>query len=48
MSEKKRQKKDGEDKNKNQQRMRAVNKDADKKNASTRAQTRTASGGAKK
>lgn len=48
MSEKKRQKKDGEDKNKNEQRMREVNKRPDEKNASTRSQTRTASGGAKK
>jgi len=48
MSEKKRQEKDGEGKNKTQQRMHEVNKDADKKNASTRSQTRTASGGAKK
>lgn len=48
MSEKKRQKKDGQDKNKNEERMRHVNKDADKKNASTASQRRTASGGSKK
>ena len=47
MSEKKRQKKDGQDKGKNEQRMHEVNKDADKKNSSSRAQGRTASGGAK-
>jgi hypothetical protein len=44
MSEKIRQKKDGEDKNKKNQRMREVNKDADKKNAATRRQAKTASG----
>jgi hypothetical protein len=48
MSEKTRQKKDGEDKGKNEQRMHEVNKDADKKNASSRSQRRTASGGSKK
>jgi hypothetical protein len=47
MSEKKRQKKDGQDKGKNEQRMHAVNKDADKKNNATKSQRRTASGGAK-
>ena len=47
MSEKKRQKKAGEDKNKNDQRMREVNKKPDERNASTRSQKRTASGGAK-
>ena len=47
MSEKKRQKKDGPDKGKNEQRMHEVNKDADKKNAASRSQNRTASGGAK-
>ncbi len=47
MSEKKRLKKNGEDKNKTEQRMREVNKDAEKKNAATRSQRRTASGGAK-
>jgi hypothetical protein len=47
MSEKKRQKKDGQDKGKNEQRMHERVKDADKKNASTRSQRRTASGGAK-
>jgi len=47
MSEKKRQKKDGEDKGKNEQRMHEVNKDADKKNRSGQSQRRTASGGAK-
>ena len=47
MSEKERQKKDGEDKGKNEQRMHEVNKDADKKNSSSRSQRRTTSGGAK-
>jgi len=47
MSEKKRQKKDGQDKGKSEQRMHEVNKDADKKNSSTRSQKRSASGGAK-
>lgn len=44
MSEKTRNKKDGEDKNKNNQRMREVNKDADKKNAASARQDKTASG----
>jgi hypothetical protein len=35
MSEKMRQKKDGEDKNKNNQRMKQVERNADKKNAAT-------------
>ena len=35
MSEKKRQKKDGEDKNKNNQRMRAANADIDRKESGT-------------
>ncbi len=48
MSEKTRRKKDGEDKNKNNQRMREVTKSADKQNAATQRQDRTASGGAKK
>ena len=47
MSEKKRQKKDGQDKGKNEQRMHEVNKDADKKNRSSQSQRRTASGGSK-
>jgi hypothetical protein len=47
MSEKTRQKKDGQDTNKKNQRMREVNRPADKKNASTRSQRRTAAGGAK-
>ena len=47
MSEKKRQKKDGQDKGKNEQRMHEVNKDADKKNAANRSQSRSASGDAK-
>jgi len=47
MSEKKRQKKDGQDKGKNEQRMHEVNKDADKKNRSSQSQRRTASGRAK-
>ena len=38
MSEKDRQKKDGEDKNKNNQRMREVNKDPGKKNAASASQ----------
>lgn len=48
MSEKTRQKKDGEDKGKNEQRMHEVNNDADKKNDASRSQRRTASGGGKK
>jgi hypothetical protein len=48
MSEKKRQKKDGENKSKNEQRMHEVNKDADTKNAASRSQRKTASGGGKK
>ena len=47
MSEKKRQKKDGQDRGKNEQRMHEVNKDADKKNNASQSQRRTASGGAK-
>jgi hypothetical protein len=35
MSEKTRQKKDGEDKNKNNQRMKSVERNADKKNATS-------------
>ena len=44
MSEKKRQKKDGEDKNKNNQRMREVEAEPDKKNAASRRQDKTSSG----
>ena len=44
MSDKQRQKKDGEDKNKNNQRMRAVNKPADKQNMATSRQANTSSG----
>ena len=44
MSEKKRQKKDGEDKNKNNQRMREANRDGDKKNMASRRQDKTSSG----
>lgn len=47
MSEKTRKKKDGEDKNKNNQRMREVNADADKKNLVSRRQNKTSSGQAK-
>ena len=44
MSEKERRKKDGEDKNKNNQRMREVNKDPGKKNAASERQDKAASG----
>ena len=44
MSEKKRQKKDGEDKNKNNQRMREVNKDAGKKNMASSRQDKAGRG----
>ena len=44
MSEKKRAKKDGEDKNKNNQRMREVNRPDDKQNAAARRQGKTGSG----
>ena len=44
MSEKTRKKKDGEDKNKNNQRMREVTKDADKQNAATSRQDKAGSG----
>jgi hypothetical protein len=44
MSEKTRQKKDGEDKNKNNQRMKEVEKSPDKKNAASRRQDKTGSG----
>ena len=44
MSEKKRQKKDGEDKSKNNQRMREVNKDPGKKNAASAMQDRSGQG----
>jgi len=47
MSEKERQKKDGEDKNKNNQRMREVNKDPDKKNAASSRQDKAGQGQAK-
>jgi hypothetical protein len=48
MSEKKRQKKDGEDKNKNNQRMREVEADPDKKNLASSRQDKTGSGQGKK
>jgi hypothetical protein len=48
MSEKTRQKKDGEDKNKNNQRMKAVERNADKKNASTSRQDKAGRGQSKK
>lgn len=48
MSEKTRQKKDGEDKNKNNQRMREVEKDAGKKNQASSRQGKTGSGQGKK
>lgn len=44
MSEKMRKKKDGEDKNKKNQRMREVNKPADKKNMATSQQDKAGSG----
>lgn len=44
MSEKQRQKKDGQDKNKNNQRMREVNKPADKQNLATSRQDKAGSG----
>ena len=44
MSEKKRQKKDGEDKNKNNQRMREVNRDPDKKNIASARQDKVGRG----
>ena len=44
MSEKKRQKKDGQDTNKKNQRMREVNKDADKKNAASMRQDKAGQG----
>jgi hypothetical protein len=44
MSEKKRQKKDGEDKNRNNQRMRQVNENPDKKNAATLRQDKAGQG----
>lgn len=44
MSEKTRQKKDGEDKDKNNQRMREVNRDADKKNAVSSRQDKAGGG----
>lgn len=44
MSEKTRRKKDGEDKNKNNQRMREVNRDPDKKNAASSRQDKAGSG----
>jgi hypothetical protein len=40
MSEKKRQKKDGEDKNKNNQRMREANEDSGKKNVASAGQNK--------
>jgi hypothetical protein len=48
MSEKQRQKKDGEDKNKNNQRMKGVAKNADEKNTSASRQDRSGSGMGKK
>jgi hypothetical protein len=44
MSEKTRRKKDGEDQNKNNQRMKEVEKDPDKKNAASRRQDKAGSG----
>lgn len=44
MSEKERQKKDGEDKNKNDQRMREVNNDSDKQNAASSRLDKSGSG----
>ena len=44
MSEKTRQKKDGQDQNKKNQRMREVNKDPDKKNAASARQDKTGQG----
>ncbi|MFN6964345.1 MAG: hypothetical protein ACK4S4_11340 [Pyrinomonadaceae bacterium] len=44
MSEKTRQKKDGEDKNKNNQRMKTTENDAGKKNAVSQRQDKTGSG----
>ena len=44
MSEKTQKKKDGEDKNKNEQRMREVEKDPNKKNAATRRQDKAGGG----
>jgi hypothetical protein len=44
MSEKKRQKKDGEDKNKNNQRMREVDKDPEKKNVASARQDKAGRG----
>ena len=44
MSEKKRQKKDGEDTNKKTQRMKEVHKDADKKNAASSRQDKAGRG----
>ncbi len=44
MSEKTRKKKDGEGKNKNNQRMREVNKDAGKKNAASARQDKAGRG----
>jgi hypothetical protein len=44
MSEKDRKKKDGEDKNKNNQRMREVNKDPGKKNSASARQDKAGRG----
>ena len=44
MSEKTRNKKDGENKNKNNQRMREVNEDPDKKNAASARQDKAGRG----
>jgi hypothetical protein len=44
MSEKTRQKKDGEDKNKNNQRMKSVERNADEKNAATSGQDKAGRG----
>jgi hypothetical protein len=44
MSEKIRRKKDGEDKNKENQRMREANKDADRKDAASQGQVNAARG----
>lgn len=48
MSEKTRQKKDGEDKNKDNQRMEEVERNADKKNAATARQEKASRGQGKK
>ena len=47
MSEKKRQKKDGQDTNKKNERMKEVHKDADKQNLASSRQDKAGSGGGK-